>query len=217
MYFFFYFEPYIAIAGYFKQQSSFSKLHNELQKINRIYKEDIAEKFHFVQEREFHGLLKNGVHLTEILNRMEYTVYPEEIFFGIGIGKVSQEESAAILWESGSSAFYNAKKAADYLQQQNRRNAAFQSSYWVISDGDNEETTDLLNTVFMLLTSIRKKWTKRQWQIISDFQRYHDSQAHVAKRLGITQSSVQKGLAGSDFYTYDAAVKKISRVFQQII
>ena len=45
---------------------------------------------------------------------------------------------------------------------------------------------------------------------------FHDGQTACAKRLGITQSSVQKGLANADFYTYDEVIKHFSEAFEQI-
>ena len=47
--------------------------------------------------------------------------------------------------------------------------------------------------------------------------RYNDTQAEIAKSLGIVQSSVQKSLASSQFYMYKEATDTISQTLKNII
>lgn len=46
--------------------------------------------------------------------------------------------------------------------------------------------------------------------------KYGGGQAKAAKRLGITQSSVQKSLAGGSYYTYQEVMDTLNEIFSQI-
>lgn len=216
MFFFFYFEPYIAVIGNTAQKGCHQEISQCLQKFNKKYSKDFTEPMKLIQENEFHGLLHCGKHLMEILMGLEEDLYSIKITWGIGIGKSLHVRKKTVLWEADSRAFENAKTAVEYLQEKNTKNAAAKSNYYIVCDGDNEEITNLLNLSFMLLTSMKKGWSKRQHEIVKNYIEFHDGQTACAKRLGITQSSVQKSLAGANFYTYDEVIKIFSEAFRQI-
>ncbi|MBU5459865.1 SatD family protein [Anaerostipes sp. MSJ-23] len=216
MYFFFYYEAYIAILGKIPEKNMYHQTEQALKKLNLSYKEDFSKEFYLVQENEFHGLLKNGAHLMDMITELEMKLYPCEILWGIGIGRSKEVKEKSLLWEVDNQAFQNAKEASNFLIEQNQKSASFQTNYHIVCDGDNQEITELLNTSLMLLSSVKRQWSRRQYEIASDCLKFHDGQTAAAKRLGITQSSVQKGLAGADFYTYQEAVRRFSEAFSQI-
>ncbi len=216
MFFFFYFEPYIAILGNVQEKGVHKEIYRELQRLNRKYSNDFTKPLKMIQEDEFHGLLHCGNHLMEILMELEEALYPISIIWGIGIGKSSQISRKTDLWEADSQAFQNAQKAMEYLQEKQMKSATAKSHYRIVCDGDNEAVTRTLNMSLLLLTSMKRKWSKRQHEIIKDYMEFHGGQTACAKRLGITQSSVQKRLAGADFYTYEEIMKNFSEAFGQI-
>lgn len=216
MFFFFYFEPYIAIVGITEKKGCHKKISQCLQKYNKKYAKDFTKPMKLIQEYEFHGLLNSGIHLMEILMGLEEELYPMKFLWGIGIGKSAHASSKTYLWEADSQAFKNAREAVKYLQINNAKSASARSNYRIICDGDNEAVTSTLNMALMLLSSMKHRWSKRQHEIVKDYMQFRDGQTACAKRLGIAQFSVQKGLAGADFYTYDEVLQSFSEAFEQI-
>ena len=216
MFFFFYFEPYIAIIGIAEKKGCHKEISQSLERYNKKYSKDFVKPMKMIHEDEFHGLLNCGSHLMEILMGLEEEIYPLKIIWGIGIGKSSHTLSQTALWEADNKAFKNAWTAIEYLKEKNMKSATARSNYHIICDGDNEAVTSVLNMSFMMLTSMKQRWSRRQHEIIKDYMEFHDGQTACAKRLGITQSSVQKGLANADFYTYDEVIKHFSEAFEQI-
>ena len=68
----------------------------------------------------------------------------------------------------------------------------------------------------MLLTTIEDGWSDRQREIISLMMQRKEKQTDVAKKLGITQSTVQKSLTAGNYYVYEEAFQALSRVFSEI-
>ena len=81
---------------------------------------------------------------------------------------------------------------------------------------DASDAASLLNTVFSLMSVIEQNWTNRQRAIIYDFSHYQNGQKKCAERLGIAQSSVQRGLANGNYYTYSEAFHTINNILGEI-
>ena len=134
---------------------------------------------------------------------------------------IIEENDGHVYMDGGDNLFASIEndyidKIVKYVKEKNMKSATARSNYHIICDGDNEAVTSVLNMSFMLLTSMKQRWSRRQHEIIKDYMEFHDGQTACAKRLGITQSSVQKGLANADFYTYDEVIKHFSEAFEQI-
>ena len=74
----------------------------------------------------------------------------------------------------------------------------------------------MLNTIFNLIYVIEKNWTKRQREIIWDMLLYEDGQQNTARRLNISQPTVQKALAAGGYYTYENALKNAAEILGEI-
>lgn len=216
MYFFFYYEPYIALLGHLNTDEDYETAQKALKSINKKYQKELVQSCTLVQKNEFHGLLRQGSVLMNLIQDFEEAVCPAGIRWGIGIGKSSPEKQPASSWEARSAAFQNAQDAWKFLREQNNRNASFTTDYYMVCSGDHEEVTHLINTIFMLITSLKKGWTRHQREVITDYMKYGGGQAKAAKRLGITQSSVQKSLAGGGYYTYQEVMDTLNEIFSQI-
>ena len=216
MYFFFYYEPLIALIGHLESNQSYEAVRQALRQVNRTYKDDLEESCTMVQNNEFHGLLKCGSNLMNLMGSIEEAAYPHKIYWGIGIGKSKKNTNPAASWEAQSRAFQNAQAAADFLVRQNEKKASFSADYRIVCDGDHEEVTQLLNTVLILLTSMKRRWTKHQYAVVADYRKHGGGQTKAAARLGIAQSSVQKSLAGADYYAYQEVMDTLNAVFSQI-
>lgn len=165
---------------------------------------------------EFQGLLCKGENIVYIIEEIQNKIYPVEIRFGIGIGAITTDINAEMPLEADGPGYYNARSAIDFLKLHERKNKSYISDIRIEIDEGINSQAELLNTIFSLLTIIKKRWTDRQREIIWDFMWYQDNQEKCAERLGITQSSVQRSLTGGDYYAYKAAIDTISHVLEGI-
>ncbi|NLO08706.1 MAG: hypothetical protein GX129_02400 [Clostridiales bacterium] len=217
------FNTYIAIIGDIKASKKLSdrsevqkKLNNVLSDINDKYKNDIYSKFTITLGDEFQGLLCNGKSIMSILSEIERRVYPIKIRIGVGIGGITTDINRDISIGADGPAYYNARKAINYLKEDERKKQTNPADIrFEILDG-YDELTMLLNTTLTLMTVIKEAWTERQREIIWDMLEHQDNQIEVAKRIGITQPTVQKSLSKGKYYAYKEAYDTIGQVFKEI-
>lgn len=214
--------PYIAIIGdiisskeirdrYEAQQ----KLTIILNQVNKIYANDIAAKFMITLGDEFQGLLDIGKNTINIIQLIERGMNPIRIRFGIGVGDIRTEINPDIPLGADGSAYHNARKMIDEIKKSEKKQMESRYDMKICID-DFSEIADLMNSIFSLCTALRSKWTSRQTEIIYDRMEHGDNQVDAAKRMGITQSSIQKGLAASNYYTYANSMELISTYLEQI-
>ena len=87
-----------------------------------------------------------------------------------------------------------ARAAIEHLRADEKRKQTNSADIRIEIDRDDKNITVMLNTILTLMTAIKESWSDRQREIIWDMMEHQDSQVDVAKRLGITQSTVQKAL-----------------------
>jgi len=222
MFFFFYDKAYIAIIGDIVQSKELNnrnecqeKLKTVLNSINKKYTESIASKFMITLGDEFQGLLKNGVDTMNIISEIEITMYPVQIRFGIGIGRITTDINSDIPLGADGPAYYNARKMVDSIKNAEKKNKTSDFNIMIASE-ENAAIDVLLNSILSLSTTIKNKWTDRQREIAYDCLEYGDNQIKAAERLGISQSSVQKSLSNSGYYSYKNAMDTISEALADI-
>lgn len=74
----------------------------------------------------------------------------------------------------------------------------------------------MINTIFTLLSTLETSWSDRQREIIYNMIKYQDTQTTVAKRLGVTQSTIQKTLIAGNYYAYEEATSTLAAIFSEI-
>ncbi len=184
-----------------------------LKGVNETYREEIASKFIITLGDEFQGVLRCGARLMEIIDAIEFQLYPVAVRFGIGIGEITTEINAEMAIGADGPAYYNARKMVEEIKEDEKSKMPQGFSVKLCSSLASEDET--LNTVFSLCTFMKSKWTQRQREIIFDHLLYGDNQRKMAQRLGITQSSVQRSLSASGYYTYKKAREYASRVLSE--
>ncbi len=221
-FFFFNYKPYIAIIGdiigskQIKERNVVQKkLNDTLDIINKKFPEAIASKFMITLGDEFQGLLKAGSNTIEIIEYIERKMYPTQIRFGIGVGEITTTINPDIPIGADGPAYYNAREMINNLKEIKRRKKEIDTNI-MIGTSNNNEVDILLNAIFGLCTFIKSKWTNRQREIIYDCMEHGDNQIKAAERLGITQSSVQKNLSNSGYYSYKKTMDTISNVLSEI-
>lgn len=215
---------YIAVIGDIRTSKALEdrgqvqdKLYRILEAINCCYENDISAKYLITLGDEFQGLLNNGGNVFEMIEMIEREMYPVRIRFGIGVGTITTSINANMAIGADGPAYYRARNAIEILRAKEKRNKKSACGIWIEGDDSDELITDLLNSVFSLMSVLRNEWTERQREIIYDFDCHGDSQEKTARRLGITQSSVQKGLAGGNYYAYRDARDTAEKVLRGII
>ncbi|WP_461812786.1 SatD family protein [Faecalimonas sp.] len=223
MFFFFFSKPYISIVGEIfpskemeERKKQQKKLYSILEKINQEHEEDISAKFMPTIENEFQGLASKGCNLMRVLLEIKNELYPYKVRFGIGIGEVEpdfQSENAITISGLG---YEKARESLKILQNRDAKKQKTFTDIHLEVVGEQNERVHLMNTIFSLLTTIESSWSNRQREIIYHMLKYQDTQSTVAKRFGVTQSTIQKTLTAGKYYAYEEAVSTLERIFSEI-
>lgn len=187
-----------------------------LKEINSTYQYAIASQFIITLGDEFQGVLHDGSALMRILDRIQREIYPTAFRFGIGVGSLSVPLQKDSSLGSDGTAFHLARAAIIEVKALESKKAESKTNILIGIEGD-ETTTALINTIFKLTWALQTGWTVRQREIIKALQQHNETQTEIANRLGIVQSSVQKSLASSQFYTYKEATSVISHTLKTIL
>ena len=217
------YKPYVAVIGDIKSSKKIEnrknvqeKLKNILENINEKYKEDISAKFMITLGDEFQGLLCKGENVLAVVEEIQRKMYPIEIRFGIGVGAITTEINPEMAIGADGPGYYKARKAILFLKGSECRNKINISDIRIEIDEDRNLIVEMLNTIFSLVAVVKYNWTDRQREIIWDMDKYQDGQEKSAERLGIAQSSVQRGLTNGNYYAYKEAMETISNVLKEI-
>lgn len=223
MFFFFFSKPYITIIGEVidsKQTNDKEQVQKHLamvlKEVNQEYNEDISAKFMSTIGNEFQGLLDQGTNMLDILLKIKNRMHPVKVRFGIGIGEITTEINSEMSITAAGPGYDKARESLEYLRINDAKNQSGIANVHVEAVGDYRERMMLVNTIFSLLTTIEYSWSDRQREIICDMMQHRDKQSSVAKRLGITQSTVQKSLTAAKYYTFENALKTLETVFAEI-
>lgn len=215
--------PYIAIIGDIKKSRNQEnrnlvqkKLENVLNHINKKYEMDISAKFIITLGDEFQGLLNNGQNVLGIIEEIQGEMYPIEIRIGIGVGTITTDINSEMAIGADGPGYYKARSAIEYLKQNEKKNRTHVADIRIEMEEEETSIAEMLNAILSLLTVIKNRWTDRQREIIWDSIKYHDGQEKSAQRLGIAQSSVQRGLMNGNYYAYNGATSTVNNVLKEI-
>ena len=191
------------------------KLKSVLAAINETYRDDIASDFMITLGDEFQGLLKRGGRAMEIVEEIEDRMYPVSIRFAVGIGEITTDIDPRLPLGADGPAYHNARRAMNELKAAEKKAKSPDAYKMIATQGDNGDTDALLNSVLMLCSVIKRKWSPRQREIILAYLECGDQQ-RAADKLGIAQSSVNKGLKNANYYSYQSALDTLSRALREI-
>ncbi len=201
---------YIAIIGDIKNSKKIayrgavqSKLSKVLEQVNREYKEEIAAKFVITLGDEFQGLMTSGEHLLEIIRAIQTSMEPVEIRFGIGVGKITTKVNSNAAIGADGPAYYAARSMIEDLRLQEKKLKKQASDVKVqIYGKGNDYQIQQLNILLRVSKVLRSGWTAEQKKTIMDMEWRGGSQEEIAKRLGISQSTVARRLSSANYLTY---------------
>lgn len=182
------------------------KLSKALDEINSEFTKSIASNFIFTSGDGFQGLMKRGVHIFVIMQKLEAAVMPLKIRYGLGIGEVSTDidvENSAVI--DGSSYHY-ADAMLSEVEKLEGQFSSYATNILIQSDTDYDE---LLNALFSLRYVVRASWKDRQREVIATFIKMNEKQYDTAAALNVNQSTVSRALKGADYYSIKAAEQRI--------
>lgn len=223
MFFFFNFNPYIAIIGDIKNSKELEdrkgtqiKLCAVLNDINEKYKSVISAKFMITLGDEFQGLLCNGEGVLDIIEEIQREMYPVEIRFGVGVGQITTEINAEMAIGADGPGYYKAREAIETLKHSEYRNKTQAANIRIEVENDENSIAIMLNTIFSLIAVIQNNWSERQREIVWTYEKYGGSQSECAERLSVSQSSVQRSLINGNYYAYKDAKETVNTVLKEI-
>ena len=187
-----------------------------LDRLNEKYKDHIVSKFLITLGDEFQGLLCGGEHILDMVNEIRMEMYPVRLRFGIGFGQITTDIKSEMALGADGPGYYRAREAVELLKEREKKNRPVLAELCLRLDEKDQEKEVLLNTVFDLMYVVESGWTERQRETIWDMLLYGDGQQNTARRLSISQPTVQKALAAGSYYTYENALKNASKILGDI-
>ena len=181
-----------------------------LNQVNKKYEKDIASRFLITLGDEFQGLLYTGKDVLRIISEIRIQLYPVCLRFG------TTDIRAEMALGADGPGYYRAREAVEQLKEREKRNRPVPSDICLKMDEKDRGTEVMLNTIFNLIYVVEKGWTIRQREIIWDMFLYEDGQQNTARRLNISQPTVQKALAAGGYYTYENALKNAAEILGEI-
>ncbi|MBN1891664.1 MAG: hypothetical protein JW780_02705 [Clostridiales bacterium] len=223
MLFHFHDSPYIAIIGDIKSSKGIDnrsevqrKLNRALEGVNERFSSSIASKFTVTLGDEFQGLLSDGSSVMMIISEIERGMHPLKIRFGIGIGRITTDIDRERAIGADGPGYHMARSAISFLKDNEKKKQAAATDMRLEAEGDHLTEVELINTVFSLMTAIKRSWSDRQREIIWDILEHRDNQSDVAERQGIQQPSVHKNLSRGYYYTYKNALNIVGKVLGEV-
>lgn len=223
MFFFYFYDPYIAIIGDIKNSKKIKnrykfqeRLQEALNQVNQIYADSIASKFTITLGDEFQGLLHTGKNVMEIIQYIKQEIHPIEIRFGIGVGAISTEINSDISIGADGPGYYKARESVEYLKIVEKRKEKALGNIYIKIDGDNVVQELSINTIFKLMYSIEVNWTEKQREVINYILFNKVNQTEVAQHFNVTQPNIQQILAKGHYYAFKDAFDTLNKILSEV-
>lgn len=150
--------------------------------LNQKFKKDLQAGFIMVLGDEFQGVLTSSKKAYQIFKYVKSRLEIESCC-GVGIGSISTALSKNPSQMDGP-AFYKSREALKEAKKEKVE---------IVIKSNNEEKDQLLNTMVHLILNIRKRWTKRQNQIINYFETHvNATQTEAAKHFNTSKQAMSK-------------------------
>lgn len=217
---------YIAIIGDMvksRQLDNRTEVQERLKKVlsdvNNRYEEEIAACFAITLGDEFQGLLKCSDHLIAIIDEIKVAMYPVMFRFGIGFGAITTEIDRGAAIGADGPAFYAARDAIQEVAASIAKNEQAAKDVIIQCDQSAQSYVAIINATLATSYYIECQWTDKQREITRLLSLNPSlSQKALAIELGISQSSIQRRIQSSGYYTYayakEESVKFIKLVWE---
>ncbi|RQW07234.1 MAG: hypothetical protein EH225_02280 [Calditrichaeota bacterium] len=134
-------------------------LKSALVQINEEFDNFLEAPATITKGDEFQALIDKPDHAYHIIQILQKMVFPISIRYGIGIGPIYRMGGKLPI-EMDGPAFHRANHALTQAKKH--------KSYIWFRSGESSTDT-LLNTIFLLISSIKSKWNERHFQLYWDY------------------------------------------------
>lgn len=211
----------IAIIGDIKESKKLNssnrgfyqrKLKEELDKINKKYKEEIQSNFVITLGDEFQGVLKSATVLFEIIEMVQFVMDPILMRFGIGIGKIFTDINRLASIGADGPAYHRARNSISMMKDSRDD---IQNIY--LDTADPIKDFELNSHLYWVCNNFNN-WTQLQRNIIK-YKETNPSltQTEIASLLKINQSLVSRSLKASRYDNYVKSKISISQILENIL
>jgi len=144
---------------------------------------------------------------------IENKIYPIQVRFGIGIGKLQTEIYRFAALGADGDAYYRARDMIESIKSSEKKNKSIFTTIAVKADGKEKLIESQINTILALSSSIKKRLTEKQLRIINYLLQNDENQVQAAQDLNIPQPHINRTIRASDYY----ALRNATEVVQQSI
>jgi hypothetical protein len=125
-----------------------------ISQINENLKDCIEAPFTITRGDEFQGVLNNSGYIMPVLLEFERLLFPLNLRYGVGVGQIHRMGSDLPL-EMDGPAFHRASEALQRAKKKKKQ---------MIFKSEQDQTDLLVNTVFMLMYSIKSRWNQSNYE-----------------------------------------------------
>lgn len=147
--------------------------------INEQYEKHVEAPMTITKGDEFQGLITTPACAYEIIQSVQKMVFPIQVRYGIGVGKIYRMGGVLPI-EMDGPAFHRSNRALN-LAKKNK------TDMWFISEYDQSD--QLVNTIFSLITAIKSRWNERHFKLYWSYQEM-GTYREVADQENITPQAV---------------------------
>ncbi len=179
-------------------------LKSSIVQLNEQYSDEIDVPFMITKGDEFQGVLKHLADVNKIICKFEQLTYPLQVRFGVGYGNI-QKMGSSITIEMDGPAFHRASKALNIAKQKKR-------VVWFNTAAQEFDLT--VNTIYLLIFAIKKKWSKRSFNRYWKYKEF-GTYERVAQAEGVTPQAVWDSLRNAHATEVIEAEQMLERIFRK--
>lgn len=173
-----------------------------MKELNQKYQQWLVSPFTVTTGDEFQALLKPNTQLFQMIDDLVLAFAPHQIRFGIGLGKMLTDINPKQSIGSDGPAYWRAREAINRIHAKND----YGSNHLAVSL-ENEESSQLINSILATCSFIKGKWTPSQLEILQCLlaQGIYDegfSNKKIAELLGVSPSALNKRIKASGLKIY---------------
>ena len=154
-------------------------------------------------------LLHSAAHLFELLDTIQFQLYPTKIRFGIGVGDMNTEIIQETSMGSDGPAYWSARNAIEKIHEKNDYGNAKVCLQKYSASIEEEVLLDAANKTLKLCDRYANSWTKSQYEFVRRIiltYRYGDNgeynQRELAQELDISPQLVNSKVKNTGISVY---------------
>lgn len=190
------------------------QLKDVLDQINTEFNQEVSAKFIITLGDEFQGLLSSASNILQIIDRIQFEMFPVRIRFGIGIGNIETEIIKDMAIGADGPAYHYAREMMNYIKIC-ERGKMFGSTNIMLKADAHLDLITLINSSLQLCSYLERNWTDKQRTLLKLIILENKNQKEAAIELGIEQSSVQRRLKAAGYYDYISVKSSIKDILKE--